>query len=131
MLILTVAEYLHELFEDRGLAPVATLCKSCRVVVVAINLPLMLVVIVFRTESCRADGACKVVDVKLSIQGRDIRPSKRPPTSKTKEVQSSKIVGLAERILSFASFIVNWEEFGCYDLSAILSEESVESRQYS
>lgn len=44
MLILSVAEDLHELFQDCCMATMASLCKLCGIVKMTINFPFMLVV---------------------------------------------------------------------------------------
>lgn len=44
VLILSVAEYLDKLFQNRGVTAVASLCKLGRVVEVAVNLALMFII---------------------------------------------------------------------------------------
>lgn len=72
MLVLSVPIYLHELFENRCLATIASLCKLGRVMVVAVDTTLVLVVAIRSAENCGTDGACKMFDVVFSIQRSDI-----------------------------------------------------------
>lgn len=50
VLILAIAEYLDKLLENCGLAAVASLRKSCGVVIMTIDSSFMLVVVIFRTK---------------------------------------------------------------------------------
>lgn len=67
VLILSVAVYFHELLEDSCLAAIAALRKLCRVVVVAVNVAVMLIVAILRTKYCGTQGAGKMVDVVFAV----------------------------------------------------------------
>lgn len=66
-LVTRVTIYLHELFENGATAPGAFRRKSSRIMEVAVNVAIVLVVRVLRTEEGRAKGASKVFDVKLLV----------------------------------------------------------------
>jgi hypothetical protein len=72
MLVLAVAEDLNELLENGRLAAVAALCKSRRVVIVAVNVAVVFVIAVLRAEYSRAERACEVIDVVFAVEGCDI-----------------------------------------------------------
>lgn len=72
MLVLTISEYLHELFQNRRLTAVTSLCKLGGIVVVAIDAALMLVVAILCAEHCRTHGAGEVLDVILSVECSDV-----------------------------------------------------------
>jgi hypothetical protein len=67
VLIFPVSEDFDELLEDGGLATVATLRKSGRIVIMTVNVAIMFVVAVFRAKGSRADRASEVVDVIFAI----------------------------------------------------------------
>jgi len=69
VLILTIAEYFHELFENSGLASITPLRELCRIVEMAIYLAIMLVVAVLGTKDRGAYGAGEVINMILSVQG--------------------------------------------------------------
>ena len=75
MLVLTVPKDLHKLLQNGHLASVAALCELCRVVVVAINVAVMLIIAVLRSKYCVAQRAGKVVDMVFSVEGGDVRAS--------------------------------------------------------
>jgi len=77
MLILTVSEYLDELFQNGCLATVAFRGKLCRVVVVTVNLAAVLVVRILGTKHRRTDTAGKVLDVVFAVKRRDVGATER------------------------------------------------------
>lgn len=65
-----------------------------------------------------------MVNVVLSLERRDIRPSEGATTLVAKKTKPSEVVCFAKRILSLAVFVVCREEFGGYYLSAVLSNKT-------
>jgi len=72
VLVLTVSEDLDKLLQDGSLATTAALGELCRVVVVAVDLALMLVVAILGTKHSWAQRTGEVVDMILAVQGCDI-----------------------------------------------------------
>jgi hypothetical protein len=72
VLVLAVPKDLDKLLEDSSVAAITSLCKMRRVVVVAVDLSVMLVVTILRTKNCRTDRAGKVFNVILPIDSRDV-----------------------------------------------------------
>lgn len=68
VLVLSISEYFNELFQDRGLTAAASLGELGRVMVMAINLAIMLIIAVLSTEYCWAKGAGEVIDVVFAIE---------------------------------------------------------------
>jgi hypothetical protein len=95
VLIHAVPEDLHELFENGGLTAIALLRKLGRVVVVAVDAAVVLVVGVRGAKHRRANTAREVLDVIFAIEGCDVRSSQRATACEAEEIQSSEIVGLA------------------------------------
>ena len=73
MLVFTISINFDELFQNSRLAPVAALCKPCRVVVVAIYIPTVLVVAVLGAESGWTHRTGEVVDMVFSVNSGYIR----------------------------------------------------------
>jgi hypothetical protein len=73
VLVLAVSEDLDELLKNGGLTTVAALGELGRIVVVAVHLVIVFVVAVLGSKHGRAQGAGKVVDVILALQGGDVR----------------------------------------------------------
>ena len=67
MLIDTIPEDLDELFENRRLAAIAFLRKSCGVVVMTVHIAIVLVIAIRCAENRWADAACEMLDMILSI----------------------------------------------------------------
>ena len=67
VLILAVAEDFDKLLENGILAALATLCEFCRIVVMAIHVAFVLIVAIFSSELCRADGACEMLNMVLPV----------------------------------------------------------------
>ena len=82
MLIDTISKDLHKLLEDCCLASIALLRKLCGVMVVTIDTAIVFVVGVLCAEHSRTDGACKVLDVVLSVKGGDVGAAKSAATGK-------------------------------------------------
>ena len=132
MLVLTVPEDFDELLKDRSLAAVAALCKSRRVVVVAIDIAIVLIIAVFCSESSRANRAGKVVDMVLAIERGYVRSTKGSTAIGAQKVESSEVVRFAQRILATAILFIDGKEFRCHYLTAILvtcERDNVRSRQ--
>lgn len=72
VLVLTVAEYFDELLQNGVLTAITALRESCRVVIVAVDIALVLVVAVLGAEYCRAHGAGEMLDMILPIQRSDV-----------------------------------------------------------
>ena len=72
MLILPISKDFHKLLENSDLATVALLCELCRVVVVAVDVAVMLVIAVLSAEYRIAEGTSKVVDMVLAVQRCDV-----------------------------------------------------------
>jgi hypothetical protein len=87
----------------------------------AVNIALVFVIAVLGSKDGIAEGACKVVDVILSVQSCYVRAAKRTAALMTEQAESPKIVGLAKRVLALAVVVVCREEFGSYYLAAILN----------
>jgi hypothetical protein len=67
MLILTIAENLHELLQNRCMTPVASLSKLGGIVEMAINPALMLIIRVLGAKNRWANGASEMLDVVLVV----------------------------------------------------------------
>lgn len=72
MLVLTIAENFHELFEYSSLTTIALLRESRRIMIVTVHAALMLIVAIPSSEDCRAYGACEMLDVVLPLQGCNV-----------------------------------------------------------
>jgi hypothetical protein len=92
MLVLTLPENLNELFQNRGVASVATLCELCRIVVVAIHTSIMLVITVLGTKDCWAHRTSEMIYVILSVQGSNVGTTECTTALVAKEIQTSKVV---------------------------------------
>ena len=68
MLIDAIPKDLDELLQDRSLAAIALLRKFGGVVIVAVDITIVLIVAVLRTEDCGADAACEMLDMVLAIE---------------------------------------------------------------
>lgn len=122
MLVLSVAEDFDKLLKYCRLAPIALLCKLSGVVVVAIDLPIVLIVAVLRAKNGGTERACEMVDMVLPFQGCDVRSPEGATTLVAEQTESAKVIGLAKGILALAIFVVGWEELGGNDLTAILDK---------
>jgi hypothetical protein len=72
VLVLAVTEDLDKLLKNGGLASVTALGELGRVVVVAVDLAVVLVVAILGTKDGGAEGAGEVVDVVLFVEGGDV-----------------------------------------------------------
>ena len=72
MLVLAIAEDFDKLFEDGRLAAIAALCEFCRVVVMAVDISLVLVIAVLGAEHSGTHGTRKVLYVVFTVQGGDV-----------------------------------------------------------
>jgi hypothetical protein len=120
VLVLSVAEDLHELLENGRLAAITALCELCRVVVVAIDIAVVLIVAILSAEDGRAKGACEVVYMVFAIESGYVGSSKGTPTLIAQQTKSSEVVRLAQRILTAVLFVISREEFRGNDLATVL-----------
>ena len=67
VLVLSLPEDLNKLFQNRGVASIATLCELCRIVVVTIHMSIMLVVTVLGTKDCWAHRTGEMIYVIFSV----------------------------------------------------------------
>lgn len=123
MLVLTVPKDLDKLFKNGNLASVAALRILRGVVIVAINIPVMLVVAVLSAKHRRAQAAGEVIDVVFTVKSGDVGPSKCAAAVVTKKTQSSEIISFAKRVLAVPLLVVYGEELGCYNLTAVLETQ--------
>ena len=123
MLVLSVAENLDKLFEDGGMAAVTPLGELGRVVVVAIDVAIVLVVAVLRAKDGRAEGTGEVLHVVLAVERSYVGAAEGTTTLEAEEAQAPEVVGLAEGVLATAFFVLGREEFGGDDLATVLWRE--------
>ena len=119
VLVLTVPEDFYKLFQNRGLATVTSLRKSCRVVIVTVDIALVLVIAVLGAKNSRADGTGKVFDVVFPIESSNVRTAKCTATLVTEEIKSPEIVGLTQWILVWR-LVRNRKEFRGDNFAAVL-----------
>ena len=72
MLILSVTEDFHKLFQDRSLTAVTSLCKSCGVMIMAVDSTFMFVVAILGAERCGTHRTRKVVNVIFMVQRSNV-----------------------------------------------------------
>ena len=99
VLVLTVAVNLDELFEDCVVAAMATLGEAGRIVIMAINLALVLVVAVLRAEYGGTDGTGEVLDVVFVVEGGYIGASQGIVAGVADKIEATEVIFLAERVL--------------------------------
>lgn len=121
MLVLSVTKDLDKLLKYCRLTSVTFLCKLSGVVVVAIDLPIVLVVAVLGTKDSRTKRAREMVNVIFPFQGRDVGSPEGATTLVAEQAESSKVISLAKGVLALAIFVVGWEELRRDDLTAILN----------
>ena len=119
VLVDAVTKDFDKLLQNRGLTAVASLRELGRIVVMAVDAAFVFVVRVLRPEDCRTNGAGEMLNVVFPLERSDVRPAKSSTTRMTKQIQASKIVGLAEWILVWW-LIGNRKELRGYDLVTIL-----------
>lgn len=120
MLVLPVAENLDKLFENGGMAAVTPLGELGRVMVVAVDVAIVLVVAVLRAKDGGAERTGEVLHVVLAVERGDVGASKGATTLEAEEAQATEVVGLAEGVLAPAFLILGREEFGGDDLATVL-----------
>lgn len=122
VLVLAVAKDFNKLLENGRLAAITFLCKLGRVVIVAVDLTIVFIVAILRAKDGRAHGTRKVIDVIFVVESGNIGAAQGPVTLMTDEIESTKIVGLAERILiSRSVLLVDGKELGGDRSTTILS----------
>ena len=72
VLVLPISKYFDELLENSRLAAATSLSKLGGIMVMAVNLPVVLVVAILRPKDCWAEGASEVVNVVFAIERRDV-----------------------------------------------------------
>ena len=92
MFVNTVSVNFYKLFQNSSLTTRTFDCKSSRVMVMAINLAVMFVIRILRTEYGRASRAGKVLNVILFIKSRNIGASKGTTALFTDKIQPSEII---------------------------------------
>lgn len=120
VLVLPIADDLDELFEDSRLAAIAFGSELRRIMVMAIDLAVMLVVGVLRPKDGWAYAASEVFNVVFALQRCYIRATQCTPAGMAEQVESSKIVGLAQGILPLSVLVVYREELVGDNNSAVL-----------
>lgn len=120
MLVLTIAEDLNELLEDGRVAAMAPLGKLSRVMEVTVDFALVLIIRILSTEYCRTYRAREVFDVIFAVQRRNVGATKSATTLVAEQIQSSKVIGLAKRILATAIRRINREKLGRDNITTIL-----------
>lgn len=83
------------------------------------DFPIMLVVRIAGTKYCVTNGTGEVLDVELLATRRDVRRPQRLVALCTDKVETSKVIPLAQRVLS-ALVVLNGEELLGDDLVAVL-----------
>ena len=83
VLILTISEYLNELFQYCGLASITALRKLRGVVVMAIDLAIVLIIAILGAEYSWTHRARKVLNVIFPVEGGYVRASERTSASET------------------------------------------------
>ncbi len=63
MLILTIAEDLDKLLQNRCMAPITPLSELCRVMVMAVHVPIVLVITILSAEDRWAHRTCEMINV--------------------------------------------------------------------
>lgn len=126
VLILSISKDFDELLQNSSLAAITALSKLRRVVIVTVYFAIVLVVAVLGAKDGRADGAGEMLNMVLAIKSSDIRPAKSATTFETKKIQSSKVVGLTKWKLTRAIRLIDREEFGSHNLTAVCALEAVE-----
>jgi len=76
-----------------------SLSELCRVVVVAVDVALVLIVAVLGTENSRANGAREMLDMIFAIECCNVRGSQGLAASIAEEIEAPEVVGLAQGIL--------------------------------
>lgn len=120
MLVLTVTKNLDKLLKNCRLTSVTFLGKLGGVVVMAINLSIVLIVAVLGAKDSGTKRACEMVNVIFAFQGRDVGSPEGTTTLIAEQAESSKIICLAEGVLTLAVVVVGGEELGCDDLTTVL-----------
>jgi len=67
VLILAVSEDFDKLFENGILATLTTLRKFGRIMVMAVHIAFVLIITIFSSKLCRADGAREMFDMVLPV----------------------------------------------------------------
>lgn len=128
VLILTITEDLHELFQDGRLTAITALGKLGGIVVVTVYATLVLVVAVGRAEDGGAYGAGEMLDMVFAVESCNIRASEGLSAFEAEKVEPSEVVGFAQGVLPWGLF-GHGEEFGRYNFPAVLQFVSTNIRE--
>ena len=123
MLIESSSKDFHKLLQYRRLTALTPSCKLCRVVVVTIHLPVVLIIAVLRAEDCRTYAAGEVLDMIFPVERCYIGSTQRATTCMAQQVEASKVVGLAEWVCIF-HLIIDREELLRDNCAAVLNRPS-------
>lgn len=97
--ILAVAVNLDKLLENGGPASSTLYSIVDRVVIVTVDLAIVFVIRVLGSKDGWADGACKVLNVILVVEGGDVAPTQGLATGLAHEIETPKVVAFAEGVL--------------------------------
>ena len=86
----------------------------------AVDLAIVLVVAVLRSEYCWACRACEVINVILSLQGCDVRTAQSTVALIADQIKTSEVISFTKGILALSILFIDWEEFGSYYLPTVL-----------
>ena len=119
MLIHAISEDLHKLLQNRRLTPVALLRKLGRIMIVAVDIPFVLVIRVLSAEDGGTDAAGEVLDVVFAVEGGDVGAAESAAAGVAEEVEAAEIVRFAEGVL-VRGLVGDGEEFRSDDFVAVL-----------
>lgn len=120
MLVLAISKDLDELFQDRRMAAITSLCKAGRVMVMTVDLSSMLIVTVLGSKNRSTRRTREVIDVILPIQSCDIGTTESAIAFVADQIEAPEIIRLAQRILTLTVLVIDWEEFRGNDFATVL-----------
>jgi hypothetical protein len=92
MLSYSIPGYFNELLEDRTSTAMTSYSELRTVMEMTINLVLVFVITILRSKNCVAEGTGEMFNVVFLIKSSDIGSSQCCPTSRTQQVETSKII---------------------------------------
>lgn len=111
MLVLSVPEDFHELFQYGSLTTIASLGKLCGIVIVTVYLSFVFVVAILSPKHGRAHGTGEMLDMVLALKRRNVRASQCAATLEAEEVETPEVVSFAQWVLALAILIIDREKF--------------------
>lgn len=69
MLVLSVPENLHELFQDRSLTAITALGELCRIVVMTVYLAIVFIIAILCPKNSRTHRTCEMIYVVFVFKG--------------------------------------------------------------